>query len=226
MFHIALFPLAAIFISISAQSVTEVRLLNLQWQATGYPTLTFQGSDATATTYVQSCPTKDPITTTTRSVPNAPSIVQQSSSTPFARSNTICVGLSVIQGPSTWQFNATATPALSLNAKCKWTGEMTVADITCTGTLQGEIYQTSIADVDTFRQEDLIRSRFWDTATIVSMGAVMTTGTSFSGSVFATPTQSSSSSSALGIRADAPMPTGLARGFVAGVIGVWLHAGL
>lgn len=153
-----------------AQSAIAVMLLNPIWSK--LDTLTFERSDASATTYAAHCPTKTTTYqyTTTKPWPRA--------SDDPARSD-VCIPITLIQGSHTYRFDATHTVpgVLTRKGECTWEGEVTVASLTCTGLLEGSAYQTSISGTTTFGQEELVNSTFWDVAMVVGMPSITSAGT-------------------------------------------------
>ncbi|KAF2789731.1 hypothetical protein K505DRAFT_420277 [Melanomma pulvis-pyrius CBS 109.77] len=203
----------------AAQSLVTVTLLNLNWYS--LPALTIQRSDATATTYKYDCPAV--ITTT----PYTTTQTQSLASDDPARSRQFCVPMTLIQGPQTWEFNATAieSGALTRKGECTWKGELTLANLTCTGMLEGTVYATSISATTVMNQKDLTGSSFWGLTTVVAMvtaSSTVTTGLEVDASKSSAAPTGVSNEQSTGPAPSVTMPTGamVFMGGVAGVLGL------
>lgn len=136
--------------ALSASTVTV-----LGWQWVSITTFTLLSSDSTASTY---------------SGNEAWIATPMQSNATLSAPTSHSVDVTLIQGPSTYSYNAKWSPdgiPLSKANNCTWTGDITVADITCDATLLGEIYQTSIADISVMNQDEIARSKYWHQIEVV-----------------------------------------------------------
>ena len=127
----------------------------LGWQWVSITTFTLLSSDSTATTY---------------SGDDAWVVTAIQSNATLSESTSHSVDVTLIQGPSTYSFNAKWSPdgvPLSKANNCTWTGDITVADITCDATLLGEIYQTSVEGVSVMNQDEIAMSKYWHQIEVV-----------------------------------------------------------
>lgn len=151
---LAIFPTVATnIVNTTTPSASVVTVLGWQWVS--IKTFTLLSSDSTATTY---------------SGDDAWVVTPIQSNTTLSEPTSHSVDVTLIQGPSTYSFNAKWSPdgvPLSKANNCTWTGDITVADITCDATLLGELYQTSVEGVSVMNQEQIAMSKYWHQIDVV-----------------------------------------------------------
>lgn len=214
-------------------------------------TLTAIGSDASATTYKNSCPSgavgisavpSDLIQNVEAMPTPAPTAAarlrRQDESSSDIEDYTFCETYTLIQGPSTYEMHLTdpLPGAWTLDMACKWQGgAITAADLTCTVTQSGSIRGNGGSGVTTsvVSSSELSDMEAFHTVAIVSASGGSSSPTASasqtaSGSGAALPSGSASGSGAAGSRSTghapaAAIPTG-AVAFVGGAAGVFAAA--
>ena len=162
-------------VTITSPSASVITVLGYQWVS--ITTFTLLSSDSTATTY---------------SASDAWNYTTTLSNATISEPQRYSVDVTLIQGPSTYSYNAKWSPdgaPLSKENNCTWTGEITVADITCDGTLLGEIYQTSITGSSVMNQDDIAMSSYWHQIEVVQpTTSVFTSNPENGGTLVSEPT--------------------------------------
>jgi hypothetical protein len=131
--------------------------------------------------------------------------------------NPLCKDYTIEQGPETWNFHA-VDPLAKTNrmydAECKWSGQMSSADLTCTFAAKGENLGTHTGTTtSTIKASEMASNGKLQRATIVNPTQTLS-GTSSD----ATPSTQSS-----GFAAPGPLPTGVIT-FCGGVAGFYAAA--
>ncbi|KAF1845996.1 uncharacterized protein K460DRAFT_430963 [Cucurbitaria berberidis CBS 394.84] len=169
-------------------------------------TLTVLGSDASATTYGNTCP------------PQSPRLRRQDQTTSDVDGYSICEPFTLIQGASTYEFHLTdpAPGVWTIDMACKWQGAMTTADLTCAVTRGGYVAGSAgVGTTTTVLKQSVIRDmEAYQTVALVSASGASSGSssvsasrtTSQSGTGAASPNRSGSGSGS----AAATQSTGLA----------------
>ncbi|KAH4004672.1 hypothetical protein HBI13_024850 [Parastagonospora nodorum] len=191
----------------SAAAQSSVSLFNLYPYQT---TLTQIGSDATATTYQNVCPSEKAgisvLPSSLRPTPDSPGATITPAPTPrvrYARQATptasagddddgfeLCEPYTLKQGGSTWEIHMTdpSPGAWTVDVNCKWQGAIADADLTCVATADGYVVDQSDRGTTT----TVISKDEVSTMSFISAYAVVTS----SGSASQTPSGSGAKSGA------------------------------
>ncbi|CBX90394.1 predicted protein [Plenodomus lingam JN3] len=232
--------------SVSAVQDTAVVFNLFQLEST----LTAIGSDASATTYKNSCPSgavgisavpselRDNAGATPTPAPTAAArLRRQDQSSSDIEDYTFCEPYTLVQGPSTYEMHLTdpSPGAWTLDMACKWQGAITAADLTCTVSQSGSIPGPGATGVTTsvVSSTELSDMEAFQTVAVVSASGgsgspAASASQTASGSGTALPSGSASGSDAAGSRSTglAPavaLPTG-AVAFVGGAAGIFAAA--
>ncbi|RYO03872.1 hypothetical protein AA0119_g4532 [Alternaria tenuissima] len=169
-------------------------------------TLTVLGSDASATTYQNSCPsdsagvsavptdmlnTDDPSAPDSTPIPTpAPRMRRQDDAS--SDDYSLCEPYTIIQGSETYEMHLTdpSPGAWTVDIACSWQGAMTTADLTCDATNRGSIPGLSTTETKSV----LSASELQDMEAYQVVALVTASGASSSGSASATQTSASTGS--------------------------------
>ncbi|CAN9398846.1 unnamed protein product [Alternaria sp. RS040] len=169
-------------------------------------TLTVLGSDASATTYQNSCPSDNagisavPTDMLNTDDPSAPDSTPMPTPAPRMRRQddassddySLCEPYTIIQGSETYEMHLTdpSPGAWTVDIACSWQGAMTTADLTCDATNRGSIPGLSTTETKSV----LSASELQDMEAYQVVALVTASGASSSGSASATQTSASTGS--------------------------------
>ncbi|KAI4618358.1 hypothetical protein J4E80_004956 [Alternaria sp. BMP 0032] len=214
-------------------------------------TLTVLGSDASATTYENTCPSDGVGVSVVPSdlVPNPDDPSETPSPTPAPRmrrqddeSNgdySFCEPYTILQGPETYEMHLTdPTPgAWTMDMACSWQGAMSTADLTCDVTQSGYVPDQAdqVASTSVLSQSEIQEMEAYQVVALVtatgasSPGSASATGGpsptgSASGTGATSPSRSQSgaaSTPSTGLAPAASLPTAMA---MMGAVGIFAAA--